>query len=137
MGGHRLKHGAWFVGVWICLVSAGCGSTQTVTQTTTVVKTKTVTRTVVQHAKSPRTKTVTVASTLPPPSAAGYPPVFAPRFNRACANAGVYDPAFCSCALNYIEAHVPFSTVRAQGQAAFTDSPPSWFVKAENHCAGK
>jgi hypothetical protein len=138
MGGHRLKPGAWFVGVWVCLFAAGCGSTQTITKTTTVVQTKTVTRTVVHHTGAPRTKTVTVTvAGLPSPSPPGYPSVFASRFNTACANSGIYDPAFCRCARSYIEAHVPFSTVRAEGEAAFGNSPPKWFVAAQNHCAGK
>src|SRR5436309_6504100 len=112
MGAHRRKQWAGFVGVVVCLVTAGCGSSQTITQTTTVTQTKTVTRTVVRHTKAPRrTKTVTVTSTAGLPSASGYPPVFASRFNSGCANAGVYDPAFCHCALKYIEAHVAFSTV--------------------------
>ncbi|HLY48458.1 MAG TPA: hypothetical protein VKR21_04620 [Solirubrobacteraceae bacterium] len=137
MGGHRLKPGAWFVGVSVCLFAAGCGSTQTITKTTTVVQTKTVTRTVVHHTGAPRTKTVTVASLAPPGGGSGYPSVFTSRFNTACANSGIYTPGFCRCARSYIEAHVPFSTVRAEGQAAFGDSPPKWFVTAQNHCAGQ
>jgi hypothetical protein len=125
----------------LALLATGCGATKVVT----VLKTQTVTRTIVRHTPAPAAKPRTHSSNSSGSSrnsgdssrggyASSYPVSFRSAFDTRCVRGG-NSSSYCGCVVHYLEQHTPFSSVSAQARNSFaTTDPPSWFVRAENHC---